>query len=186
MSDSCFAYLITDPQYYSQDPKNFERALRTALSTHHPEYALYRDKENSEYEQLAAVFVSVCQEYGIKAMLHNNAPLAQRLHAFGVHYSSDRLCSIGLGDAGLYRVLSCHSFEELEFAQKQGLDAATYSPIFSTPGKGEPVGLDSLKEISATISLPIIALGGITTKSHIDAVTHNGASGFASIRYFIS
>ncbi|MDH5464666.1 MAG: thiamine phosphate synthase [Thiovulaceae bacterium] len=186
MNREFFSYLITDPAFCTHDALVFEQTLETAFSKHQPNFALYRDKDFDDYETLAEIFVTVCKRFGVKAMLHNHAPLAARLGAFGVHYSSDKLCSMGLGDKGLFRVLSCHKKEEIVFAKEQGLDAVTYSPIFDSPNKPKPVGLESLKEISGTIALPIIALGGITTPKHIEAVQKSGASGFASIRYFFS
>ncbi|MGD9969385.1 MAG: thiamine phosphate synthase [Sulfuricurvum sp.] len=64
-------------------------------------------------------------------------------------------------------------------------DAITYSPVFASPGKGEPKGLEDLKELVATINIPVFALGGIVTEEQIRAVETAGAYGFASIRYFI-
>ena len=84
-----------------------------------------------------------------------------------------------------FTIISCHSEKEILEAQKRGADAVTYSPIFSTPDKGEPKGLEDLNERVAKISLPIIALGGITTDEQVKAVEKSGCYGFASIRYFI-
>jgi len=85
----------------------------------------------------------------------------------------------------LFAVISCHSEKEILEAEKKGADAVTYSPIFNTPNKGEPKGLEDLNERVDKISLPIIALGGITTPEQVKAVEKSGAYGFASIRYFI-
>ncbi len=178
------SYLITDSSFYTRNPHTFKEKLKQVFTAQSIDYALYRDKEHPNYDELANIFVTTAQSYGIKALLHNEAKLACDLGAFGVHYSSDRLCSIGVADRGLFRVLSTHSVTEAEFALKQGLDAITYSPIFDTPNKGKPVGLASLKHISGKISLPVIALGGIISQEHIKSVEASGAWGFASIRYF--
>jgi thiamine-phosphate pyrophosphorylase len=61
---------------------------------------------------------------------------------------------------------------------------ATFSPIFETPGKGAPVGLEVLKSVTSEVSIPVLALGGILTEAQISACERSGASGFASIRYF--
>ena len=60
----------------------------------------------------------------------------------------------------------------------------TYSPIFETPDKGEPVGLHMLSELTSAVDIPVIALGGIVTDEQVEACQMSGASGFASIRYF--
>jgi len=119
-------------------------------------------------------------------MLHGDVTLASELQAYGVHLTSQQFDEIGRAKAsGLFVVISCHTEAEIVEAQRRGADAVTYSPVFSSPGKGEPKGLEDLNEIVAKISLPIIALGGITTPEQVEAVEKSGAYGFASIRYFI-
>jgi len=86
----------------------------------------------------------------------------------------------------LYVIISTHTHEEALKAQTLGADAITYSPIFPSPNKGEPKGLEDLKEIVDKIEIPIFALGGITTEEQVNTVLATGAYGFASIRYFIS
>ncbi len=179
------AYLITDPSYYTHDEALFRKKLSAVLHKFRPEYALYRDKTFERYADFAPIFVEVCREFGVKAMLHNDAKLAVELGAYGVHYSSDRICSVGITTTKLFQVLSTHKPEEIIFAKELGIDAVTYSPVFASPGKGKPVGLDSLKQISGTMPLPIIALGGILTQDQVKEVQSAGAWGFASIRYFL-
>jgi len=71
-------------------------------------------------------------------------------------------------------------------AKQSGADAITYSPVFDSPGKGEPKGLEDLKELVAKINIPVFALGGILSEDQIHQVAECGAYGFASIRYFVS
>ena len=73
---------------------------------------------------------------------------------------------------------------EAKKAEILGADMVTYSPIFETPDKGEPVGLHMLSKLTSSVNIPVIALGGIVTDEHIEACQMSGASGFASIRYF--
>ena len=61
----------------------------------------------------------------------------------------------------------------------------TYSPIFFSPNKGEPKGLEKLKEAVDTFDIDIIALGGIIDEKHIEQIKETNAKGFASIRYFV-
>ena len=181
------SYLITDPEFYSSDPEQFRSVLQAALAKHQPDFALYRDKNNPKYAETAELYLKECAHFGrTEAMLHGDVDLAARLHAYGVHLTSQQFDRIEKAKAlGLFVVISCHTEEEVLEAQKRGADAVTYSPVFSTPGKGEPKGLEDLNEIVAKISLPIIALGGITSPEQVEAVEKSGAYGFASIRYFI-
>lgn len=181
------SYLITDPRFYSTAPAAFRKMLQKALQKHRPDFALYRDKNNPNYAETAKLFLEVCSgSENTKAMLHGNAEVAAELQAYGVHLTSQQFDEIAKAKAlGLFVVISCHSEEEMSQAQKNGADAVTYSPVFSTPEKGEPKGLEDLNERVAKISLPIIALGGITTPEQVKAVEKSGCYGFASIRYFI-
>ncbi len=181
------SYLITDPAFYSAERTTFGRVLQNSLQKHRPDFALYRDKNSPDYAQMAELFLDVCSRFEeTKPLLHGNVELAAELQAFGVHLTSQQAGEIEKAKGlGLFVVISCHSEEEILQAQQKGADAVTYSPVFSSPGKGEPKGLEDLNERVAKISLPIIALGGIITKAQIDTVEKCGSYGFASIRYFI-
>jgi len=181
------SYLITDPKFYSAELPEFSDNLENTLSKHQPDLVLYRDKNNANYAEFALQFLSICLQYdNTKGMLHGNVELAAKLNAYGVHLTSLQFDEIEKAKAlGLFTIVSCHSEKEILKAEKKGADAVTYSPIFSTPGKGEPKGLEDLQHIVAKISLPIIALGGITTPEQVKAVEKTGCFGFASIRYFV-
>lgn len=180
-------YLITDPEYYGQCTESVYEATVNALYKHHPFMACFRDKTTGDYEALATAFIKAVRSVGgTRVVLHSQVEIAGRLGAEGVHLASTQFDEIPAAKAlGLYVIASCHTFEEIESAQKQGADAVTYSPVFATPGKGKPKGLEDLKEIVGKIDLNIYALGGITTPEQVEQVENTGVYGFASIRYFI-
>jgi len=85
----------------------------------------------------------------------------------------------------LYTVVSTHTMDEALLAKKLGADAITYSPIFNTPHKGKPKGIENLKSLVEAVDIPVIALGGIVDKTHVDKLLCvPNLFGFASIRYF--
>jgi len=181
------SYLITDPSYYGTTPDHLESVLDVVYSHNLPEFAVFRDKQTSDYPTLAQTFVTISREYKIpRVLLHGDYRLASTLDADGVHLTSSQQNDIAAAKrSGLYVIISTHTHEEAYKAQELGADAITYSPIFPSPNKGEPKGLEDLKEIVAKIEIPIFALGGITTEEQIKAVEECGVYGFASIRYFI-
>lgn len=181
------SYLITDPSYYGSTPDALESALDVIYSHRFPDFVLFRDKQTPDYADLAHTFITLSRQYKIPhVLLHGDYALADELKADGVHFTSTQFDEIKEAKKrGLYVVISTHSYEEALKAQALGADAITYSPIFHSPNKGEPKGLEDLKEIVARIRVPIFALGGITTEEQIKAVEECGAYGFASIRYFI-
>lgn len=180
-------YLITDPAFYGSTPETIESTLDVIYSHRLPDFALFRDKHTSDYRTLAQTFVTISREYKIpRILLHGDYALAHELGADGVHLTSSQFDAIAEAkNLGLYVIISTHSHEEALKAQELVADAITYSPTFPSPNKGEPKGLEDLKEIVDKIEIPIFALGGITTEEQIKAVEECGAYGFASIRYFI-
>jgi thiamine-phosphate pyrophosphorylase len=181
------SYLITDPSYYGSTPDALESALDVIYSHRFPNFAVFRDKQTHEYADLAHTFITLSRQYKIPhVLLHGDYALADELKADGVHLTSTQFEDIiEAKKRGLYVVISTHTHDEAVRAEELGADAITYSPIFTSPNKGEPKGLEDLKEIVDKIRVPIFALGGITTQEQIKAVEECGAYGFASIRYFI-
>ncbi len=175
------SYLITDPSLFGNTPETLIPSLSRALQEHHPDFVCLRDKDNKDYKRLAEVFLAIEGKH--KAFLHGDVDLAISLGAYGVHLSSLQFDEITRAkESGLFVIASTHSYEEALRADEA--DAITYSPIFFSPNKGKPKGLEDLKEITGKINTKIFALGGITSKEQIQQVEACGAYGFASIRYF--
>jgi len=181
-------YAVTDPRYYGQTPETVQERVKTLLSKNGADLVCLRDKgaDSARYEALAKAFLALKPAFSDTLFfLHTHIHLAKRLNADGVH-----LPATGLGvvseavGAGLKTVVSTHTLQEALTAQSRGAWGVTYSPVFATPGKGAPKGLEKLKEMRDKISVKLIALGGIVSASQIAAVAEAGADGFASIRYF--
>lgn len=180
-------YLITDPKYYTNDEKKFEEVLINILNKHQIDIACFRDKESSNFEEIAKIFIKICKEKNIKKILLNgNFLLAHKLNAAGVHLTSAQFNDIRKAkELGLYVIISCHTFEDIEKAINNQADAVTYSPIFETPNKGKPKGIEILKDIvNKYQNINIIALGGIINNEQIKEISKTKAYGIASIRYF--
>jgi thiamine-phosphate pyrophosphorylase len=78
--------------------------------------------------------------------------------------------------------VSTHSVEAAIETSKSGADYLFFGPIFLTPGKGNPVGLDELGNVCDGVgSFPVIALGGID-ETNAQRVFATGAAGIAAIR----
>ncbi|RLA70255.1 MAG: thiamine phosphate synthase [Epsilonproteobacteria bacterium] len=178
------AYAITDPS--TLDFNELERDLERF--SQHASMIVYRDTENSNYAECARLFMASVKSYkkGFqKVLLHSDYLLAKVLNADGVHLKSTQFSLISKAkDLGLFVFVSTHTVEEALEAEALGADMVTMSPIFHTPNKGLPMGVDVLKSIVMQTNIPVIALGGIITKEQIDICRKTGAKGFASIRYF--
>jgi len=176
------AYAITDPS--TLHFKSLQRDLnRFSIKS---DIIVYRDKNSKNYKKNANLFINEANKFQFqKILLHTDLELAIDLKSDGIHLTSQQLDYIKIAkQSKLFVTVSTHTPKEALKAQELGADMITYSPIFKTPNKGEPIGLKALDKLSKIIDIPIIALGGIITKEHIESCKENGASGFASIRYF--
>ncbi|MDQ1245481.1 MAG: thiamine-phosphate pyrophosphorylase, partial [Campylobacterota bacterium] len=142
-------YLITSREFYTDTPAVFRSILHTQLKKHQPSHALYRDKSNQNYHIQAAHFVEVCSQFeNIKSFVHQHVDLAKELGATGVHLTSSQFDEIAHAkELGLEVIISTHTHKEVLEAKRLGADAVTYGPVFASPGKGEPKGIDDLKEL---------------------------------------
>ena len=168
-------YLITSNPSYFQ------------LRKHMPDFALYRDKKNENYTHEAQNFVQMCKPLKLlKVFLHQDYILAATLGADGVHLTSKQFDTIPKAkELGLEVIISTHTHDEVHVAEAMGADYVTYSPIFASPDKGKPKGVEDLQSIVSMTDIKIFALGGIISQEEVDAVANTGAYGFASIRYFL-
>lgn len=180
------SYLITSPTHYSRNPITLRVKLEEVLMRKRVTMACLRDKNANNYPELARVFVQTLNSFRVKSIMHSDISLALNLSAYGVHLPFSLVENTHEAKKkGLFVIVSTHNEEDALYAQSLGADAVTFSPIFDTPNKGAPVGLEKLKEIIGILSIDVFALGGIISKTHIGLCEQAGAAGFASIRYFL-
>jgi thiamine-phosphate pyrophosphorylase len=116
---------------------------------------------------------------------NGRADLAIAAGADGVHLPADGIPTAALrrrfGDA-LVIGRSTHTVDEVAREAQSGADYVTFGPVFASPGKGEPVGLDALAAATAH-GIPVLALGGVGM-AELPRVAAAGATGAAGIRLF--
>ena len=177
-------YLITDPSFYTSTPKLFSKKLLHVIDKLKPDFVCIRDKVTNNYEDIVQEVKKTVSH--TKIFIHTDYKLAYKLGFYGIHLPSNCFEDIQKAKKlGLYVMVSTHTLEEALDVEKLGADFITFSPIFYTPNKGNPQGLEKLKEINAKIDIDCFALGGIVEDEQIQACKNTGVYGFASIRYFI-
>ncbi|MEE3776213.1 thiamine phosphate synthase [Campylobacter sp. CX2-4080-23] len=172
-------YAISDPKFYS----NFDYAFNNFSRLKSADMILFRDKISKNYYKLATDFIKFKSE-NLKFLAQNDINSACKLGFDGIHFSSNFIHLLKDTPPNLIKIASTHNIKEIELASQYGADFITFSPIFFTPNKGEPKGLEALKEVVKISKAKVIALGGIISQEQIDSVVDCGAAGFASIRYF--
>lgn len=143
------------------------------------------DLEPDDRMNLAAQLAALCAPYG--ARLAVSADLAAAAQAQGIHLPQ-RMASAQtvataraqLGPDALIGV-STHSRAEATSAQHAGADYVTLSPAFLTdskPGYGPALGPDGFRTIAAGLTIPALALAGITPEN-VTAIREAEAAGVA-------
>ncbi len=81
---------------------------------------------------------------------------------------------------------SVHDVEEGVRRVGEGLDALVFGPVFPVPSKEGRVpvqGVEALRELVESVSVPVVAIGGMRP-GRLPAVRASGAAGAAAIRFF--
>ena len=129
-----------------------------------------KDLDTTALGELAKDIVDQARLFDGCVLVNGDVGAAQFAGAAGVHLQT--VSQVGparerLGDEALIGV-STHTLEEAQAAEGSGADYITISPIFLTdskPGYGPALGIDALAEISRQVTLPVVALAGITPAS---------------------
>ncbi len=135
--------------------------------------------------ELTEAAVALTRGSSTKVLVNDRADIAMACGADGVHLTSNSIpvnVIRSMVPAGFVVGVSTHSSGDIMAAAQHGADFAVLAPVFATPGKGEPNGLDMLADsCEATLPFPILALGGVD-ESNFTTVLDAGAAGFAAIR----
>ncbi|MCS6957437.1 MAG: thiamine phosphate synthase [Aquificaceae bacterium] len=177
-------YAITDRKRYPDWLERLEKLLKKGIRM-----VQLREKEISgaEYYRLALQVRELTGAYNALLFINDRLDIAMAVGADGVHLPDSSLPPKVVKDINPKILVgySAHSIDKALWAQSQGADFVTLSPIFKTQShpEVEPIGLQKLKEASEKLSIPVYALGGITWEK-IRLCYKNGAYGVAGIGMF--
>ena len=184
-------YLITEGDADSENFKLKKREIleRVRLATENRVSLIQIREKNLTARllfDLAEAAVEITKETDTRLLVNGRADIALAGGADGVHLPADGLLANvvrrSLPSDFLIGV-SAHSAEEALDAKANAADFITFGPVFESPGKGEPHGVEVLNRVCKLVyPFPVIALGGID-ESNYERVLENGASGFAAIRF---
>ena len=147
-----------------------------------PKAMILREKDLSpeEYTELAGRVLEICSRYGTKCILHNFTESALELGAEAIHLPLYKLLELPDSIRQRFSIIgaSCHSVSDAVTAQNAGAAYITAGHVFATDCKKglPPRGLDFLREVCSSVSIPVYAIGGITPDK-MDIVRAAGAAG---------
>ncbi len=133
----------------------------------------YRDKHSTQATRLASALslATLCREHAVPLIINDDAKLALECGAAGVHLGRDdtdvRAVRRLLGDAAIIGVSCYNDGERARRAQEEGADYVAFGRFFPSRTKPQalPANLDLLRRARAELSLPIVAIGGITAEN---------------------
>ena len=144
-----------------------------------------KDLDDVSFYEEAVKLQEMAKEYGVPFVVNDNVEIAVRMNADGVHVGQSDM------EAGDVRALigpdkilgvSAQTVEQAVLAEKRGADYLGVGAVFPTGSKDDAVEVthETLKEICDAVSIPVVAIGGITYEN-IHELAGTGICGIAVI-----
>lgn len=127
----------------------------------------------------------LCREYKIPFIINDNVDIAEKSDADGIHVGQDDMDVLSvrkrLGEDKIIGV-SVQNPEQAVIAEKNGADYLGVGAVFPTSTKDDAysVSYNTLKEICNRVSIPVVAIGGIT-KDNVMKLKGSGVDGIAVV-----
>lgn len=178
-------YAVTDRAWL--DGRSFAAMLGEALSASGITCVQLREKDatSAEREELALAAQALCKKAEIPFLIDDDVELAARIGADGVHIGQDdRSCVEAraiLGEQAIIGV-TAKTLEQALQAEADGADYLGVGAVFPTSTKQDTwtIDHDVLRQICAQVSIPVVAIGGITAEN-APALTGTGVAGIAVV-----
>lgn len=126
-----------------------------------------KDLDEASFYEEAKNIKELCRLFDVPFIINDNVMLAKEIDADGVHVGQDDMaCAKAREILGPDKIIgvSAHTIEEARIAKEQGADYLGVGAIFPTSSKddAEVSGIKRLKEMTETVDLPMVAIGGIS------------------------
>jgi thiamine-phosphate pyrophosphorylase len=148
-----------------------------------------RDLEAAALSALVADLVRLTRGTATRVVVNDRLDVALSCGADGVHLRGDSIAAArarSMAPAGFLIGRSVHRAAEAVRAAPEVdyLIAGTVFPTLSKPGLDNLLGLAGLASIARAVSVPVLAIGGVSM-DHIESVADAGAAGVAAIGLFV-
>ncbi len=168
-----------------------EQAMTSAVAAG-VKFFQYRSKSGTRraiYETSLRL-VALARKSGALLIVNDHADIAASVDADGVHLGQDDVpaeCARRVLGRKKLIGISTHSMQQAQDAQAAGADYVGFGPIFATATKdaGRPQGSAAIPAIRRAVTIPVIAIGGITHENVRDVI-NAGADGVAVVSAILS
>jgi thiamine-phosphate pyrophosphorylase len=182
--ESLLLYAVTD-RYWLKDHTLLEEVENTLKGG--ATFVQLREKnlEEEKFMKEAVEIQALCKEYGVPFVVNDNVDIAVAMGADGVHVGqSDMEAGEVRAKLGPDKIIgvSANTVEQAVLAEKRGADYLGVGAVFPTGSKddAEDVSFETLKAICEAVSIPVVAIGGIT-KENVWKLQGSGIDGVAVI-----
>lgn len=184
LNDTLLLYAVTDRHWLGEE--TLADQVRKALDGG-ATFLQLREKnlDREHFLEEAKELRSIAREYHVPFVINDNVEVALAMDADGVHVGQDDMASDEVRRLiGPDKILgvSAGNVEEAKLAEANGADYLGVGTIFPTSSKDDakPVTMEMLREICESVSIPVIAIGGIT-KDNLAEMKGTGIVGIAVI-----
>ena len=177
-------YAVTDGRWAVKQslPEQVEAAILGGVTM-----VQIREKEldYQAFLEEAKVIQAICKRYKVPLIINDNVELALELDADGVHVGQSDLEAQKarkiLGEDKIIGV-TAKTVEQAKAAEAAGADYLGSGAVFGTSTKADakPMDLSLLKEITSSVSIPVVAIGGID-ESNAHKLKDTGIAGMAVV-----
>ena len=180
-------YLIPpSPEHENEFLGSLERSLEVGITL-----MQFRAKgmEPDQFESLARKVVVTAHRFDCKVLLNADPEMVEKVGADGIHLDSKNIAaceSRPLPDNYMVAA-SGHTLEAMQKAERVGATFGVLSPVKYTKAHPdiEPIGWERFEKIVSQLSIPVFALGGVSSDDEGDAHAA-GALGIAGKGYWRS
>ncbi|MBO5159137.1 MAG: thiamine phosphate synthase [Lachnospiraceae bacterium] len=146
-----------------------------------------REKEldDENFLQEAVEMKQLCEKYQVPFIINDNVEIAVKCNADGIHVGQSDMEAGNVREVvGEKMILgvSAQTVEQAVAAEKAGADYLGVGAVFNTTTKLDAceVPHDTLKAICEAVSIPVVAIGGIS-KANILELSGSGVDGVALV-----
>lgn len=177
-------YAVTDRYWLNGESliSHVEKAIKGGTT-----FVQLREKDLSHdaFFKEAVEIKDLCKKYSIPFVINDDVQIAIDMDADGVHVGQSDMEAGDVRKAiGPDKILgvSAHTVEQAILAEKRGADYLGVGAVFPTGSKddADDVSHETLKAICEAVSIPVIAIGGIT-KNNVKELSGSGICGIAVI-----
>jgi len=185
IKNSMLLYAVTDRAWLKENEDL--TSVCEAVLENGATFLQIREKDLYEgtFEQEAEALKKLCAKYHVPFVVNDSVEIALNIDADGVHVGQSDMKGRDIRSMiGTEKILgiSAGTVEEAIAAEKAGADYIGVGAVFGTSTKKNARNLtvEKLKEISESVSIPVVAIGGIGA-SNIMELTNSGIDGVAVV-----